>query len=196
MIRAFRFAGGAIFGVALIGGALVVAHLPGAPRTVAAAVITSLPTAEIAAADQPAPGASTTSADPSRDPAVDIARARALATLDQFLVERDLPGVTAASLLVTVPAPDLPEGLETVWMSRCRETNPGRFTCIVDDSPSTRRLRLGDRHAFSRDDIVDWKYVDGRDRIHGGYTIRAALPAMEANERAAIIPRLAPLPAG
>ena len=81
-------------------------------------------------------------------------------------------------------------------MGRCRETHPGRFTCIVDDSPQSRRLRLGDRHAFTRDAIADWKYTDADERIHGGYTIRATLPTMAADARAEIIPRLAPLPPG
>lgn len=188
MIRTLRFAGGAIFGSALIASMIVLVHLQGAPKTVAAAI--AVAPAPIEEETPPAPVFQ------DADPAMAVARSRSQATLDTFFIERDLPGVTEASLLVTVVAPDLDDGFENVWMSRCRETNPGRFTCIVDDSPLTRHLRLGDRHAFERDAIADWRYVDAVGRIHGGYSIRANLPTMEETERAAIIPRLAPLPPG
>lgn len=204
MINVLRFTGGALFGAALIGAAVSLFHLANSPATIAATVSVAPTTAELAASDKgpntdfdtaaappPAPDAA-----PATDPVVEVARQRARATLDHFFIERDLPGVTAASLLVTVEAPDLAAGWEDVWMGRCRETHPGRFTCIVDDSPQSRRLRLGDRHAFTRDAIADWKYTDANERIHGGYTIRATLPTMAADARAEIIPRLAPLPPG
>ena len=178
MRSVLRFLSGAVFGAALIVGviALGFAMRPAPDAEPAKAATTAKPSL------------------PARDPGLAAARLRAQETLSLFFAERDGPGVSAASLKVEVPAPDLAAKREHIWMSACRATGDESYACIVDDDPETRNLRLGDRYAFGREEISDWMYVDAKGKINGGFSIRAGLAMMDEAERAATIRRLAPLP--
>lgn len=76
--------------------------------------------------------------------------------------------------------------IEYLWIDQLKyeagDTDIGTFSGVVRDPPQLlNNVRAGTPHTVSEDQIVDWMYVL-RDRIVGGYTLKAR---MEANRRRA-----------
>jgi len=116
----------------------------------------------------------------------------ARSTFDQFWtrVSADKSGLDAISIKVGVPHST---GVEHLWMTGCKSADAQVFECIVSNEPVQVALKLGTPVSFERSAITDWMYrQDGK--IHGGYSIRAMLPTLPAQEAAEMTAMLAPLP--
>lgn len=126
------------------------------------------------------------------DKAMAAARDAARATFDQFWtrVQGDTTGLDAISIKVGIPHD---QGSEHLWMTGCQSADAQRFACTVSNDPVDVPLKLGARYSFDREMISDWMYrQDGK--INGGYSIRALLPTMPADQIEALTAMLAPLP--
>ena len=192
--RLFSFASGAVFGSALIVGALlyVVGDLD-APSIETAERIAggaqdfvSAPATASTQATAPAPRVQ------SGDPARDVARMRARDSFRHFIALAIKPGNQRVALQVELPAST--GGFERIWLSDCALGGPADFKCIVEEASSHPEVKVGDAYSAARADIADWMVEDDEGRIHGGFTLRASLRAMKEAQRSAIIGRLAPLP--
>lgn len=131
-------------------------------------------------------------AQPSEDEALIRARALARASFGDFWarVSRDRTGLDAVSVKVSIPHG---RGIEHLWMTGCKAHGAEAFECVVSNEPEHVKLRLGVRYRFPSDAISDWMYrQDGK--IHGGYSIRALLPTLPAEQAEVMKAMLAPLP--
>jgi len=129
---------------------------------------------------------------PSEDEALVRARALARASFGDFWtrVSQDRTGLDAISVKVSIPHG---RGVEHLWMTGCEAHGSDMFECAVSNEPQHVKLRLGVRYRFHGDAISDWMYrQDGK--IHGGYSLRALLPTMPAEQADVMKAMLAPLP--
>ncbi len=113
-------------------------------------------------------------------------------SFDQFWqrVSTDATGLDAISIKVAVPHQNGPEHL---WMTGCKSADAQAFNCFVSNKPVRVSLELGKQYSFERGAISDWMYrQDGK--IYGGYSIRALLPTLPADQAEAMTAMLAPLP--
>lgn len=124
----------------------------------------------------------------------EMARSQAAArtTFDAFWtrINADKTGLDAISIKVAVPHAG---GAEHLWMTGCKSANAQTFDCVVSNEAVDVPLKLGSRYSFERASISDWMYRQNG-KIHGGYSIRALLPTLPAQQAQAMTAMLAPLP--
>lgn len=125
------------------------------------------------------------------DPAMQQAIADARSTLPLFFEQSSDKDPSVSMLKVGVP---YAEGVEHIWMSYCRATQGSALACVFANDPQNIPYKLGDTYTFGLGDISDWMWFDEHGRIHGGYTIRAMLPKLPADQAAGLREQLAPLP--
>lgn len=108
------------------------------------------------------------------DPAMNAAFAKARASLDGFLKLEKNPPPQLSSFSVKVGIEQ--DGYtEFFWLSDLEETAQG-YSAIIDNQPErVHRVRMGQRYAFARDEIVDWTYRDSSGAAHGNFTACALL---------------------
>ncbi|SFK31481.1 YegJ family protein [Lysobacter sp. cf310] len=117
------------------------------------------------------------------DPAMEAAFAKARASLDGFLkLEKDPPPqLSAFSVKVGIEQDGY---TEFFWLSDLEETASG-YSAIIDNQPErVDRVRMGQRYAFARDEIVDWTYRDDQRQASLGNFTGCALLSHEPPEQA------------
>lgn len=122
------------------------------------------------------------------DPAMEVAFAKARASLDGFLKleKQPPPNLSAFSVKVGIEQDGY---TEFFWLSELDETARG-YSATIDNQPErVNRVRLGQRYEFAREEIVDWTYRDDeRKTTHGNFTACAML-THEPPEQAAAFKR-------
>lgn len=83
---------------------------------------------------------------------------------------------------------------ELMWINDV-SFDGAQFSGVLDSSPQVvTNVKRGDRGTVARDEVRDWLITDADGSLRGGYTIRAMLPSMDPEQRAAFTPLLRPLP--
>jgi uncharacterized protein YegJ (DUF2314 family) len=104
------------------------------------------------------------------DPRLAAARARAAATLDDFLAVAlsHRSGTSAHAVKIAIADGD---ETEVFWLNELRREANGRFSARINNTPEVvRTVAFGQRLEFGRGDIVDWAYTRNG-RIIGNHTI-------------------------
>ena len=130
--------------------------------------------------------------DPS-DPEMNEAIRQARLTLRVFFEK--LVNGEAESPSIKVAVPDGDDNAEHIWMSGLSLRDDKRLEATVANDPVyvTHLMKIGDRYAFTVDQISDWMYYRG-EMIHGAYTLRVMLPRMPEDQADGFRSVLAPLP--
>ena len=120
------------------------------------------------------------------NPAMAKAFARARRELDQFLKLAAAPAAHQRDFAVKVGLV-VGEETEYVWINEIKPKPGGKFVGVINNEVElTDKFKLGDSHTFAKSEIVDWTYIDTRERrMHGNYTLCALLtqePADQAEE--------------
>jgi uncharacterized protein YegJ (DUF2314 family) len=123
---------------------------------------------------------------PTDDPMMRVAFARARATLDDFLAKLAHPPAGTHHYAVKIGIQDAPEGgfmimgpgqrdrTEYFWIGDIEDDEDG-FTGFVHNDPvSVRNISMNQKIHFSRRDIADWTYFEGR-KMKGNFTACPAL---------------------
>ena len=96
--------------------------------------------------------------------------------LDQFLriAETRAPEHSGFALKVAIAQGS---DIEYFWVNNFQAKTEGKFEGEINNEPRTvRTVRLGQRYAFSRSQIVDWTYIDKQQRrMIGNFTLCALL---------------------
>lgn len=122
---------------------------------------------------------------PDSDPEMARAYAKARASLDEFLslMESKRPDLSDFSVKVGVK-----DGARTeyFWLDELSRTGDD-FTGTISNEPQfVEGVKIGQRYAFKRADIVDWMYVSGLGKMHGNFTACAMLTKEPAEQAAQI----------
>ena len=130
---------------------------------------------------------------PSEDATMNAAIADARAHLAVFEAELAAPHPDRRYVIKKgFPTPS--GGHEHMWLGDVRAVEGG-FEGRLDNEPrDVTDVRYGERYRVRRDEVSDWMIRDETPRIWGGYTIRAVLPTMPADQRQAVQAMLQPLP--
>jgi uncharacterized protein YegJ (DUF2314 family) len=119
--------------------------------------------------------------DPDMNAAMDAARA----TLPEFLTLVRGPRRDIKAFAIKVRITDGTH-VEYFWVTPFAEAS-GRFSGTIDNEPDTvKTVKSGDQITFTRDDIVDWTYLDGRG-MRGNYTLCASFKRRPRPEAEALI---------
>lgn len=115
------------------------------------------------------------------DAAMEAARAKARAGVDEFLTLAARPPAGAGKFAVKLAVRD-GEMVEYFWISGF--VNQGQFYVgLLDNTPRmVKTVKQGQAMTFRRDDIVDWMYVE-RGAIRGNFTACALLSKESPAER-------------
>jgi uncharacterized protein YegJ (DUF2314 family) len=109
------------------------------------------------------------------DEAMTRAFEKARASLDEFfrLAKSPKEGTEAYAIKVGVSDGD---NTEYFWVNQF-EVNGDEISGVLNNEPeSVKKYRMGERFTFSRDDVVDWTYMEpAARRMHGNYTACALL---------------------
>ena len=120
-------------------------------------------------------------------PMMKKAMARARRELDDFLALAESPADHLESFAVKVglPAPD--DQTEYVWINSFELQADGKYVGIINNELElTDQYELGDQYTFAKSQIVDWTYIDSRERkMYGNYTLCALLSQAPPDEAAA-----------
>lgn len=128
------------------------------------------------------------------NPEMNAAIRAARATLDDFLEDLANGMIPREGAAVKVAVPKSHgNAAEHLWMAQITRHGE-RFEASVDNEPvAVETLKIGDRYAFSRDQISDWNFwSDGA--LHGAYTLRVMLPRLSPDRADYYRNILVPLP--
>jgi uncharacterized protein YegJ (DUF2314 family) len=124
------------------------------------------------------------------DPAMAAAIHDARHTLSKFLALAKRPGPAMNGFAIKI-ALGADNGAEFFWIHPFAHVGQ-RFVGQISNTPRTVvDLKIGDTVAFSKNEIVDWMYMDAG-RIHGNYSARTILKSASPRDRAAFKRRLGP----
>lgn len=117
------------------------------------------------------------------DAGMEAAYKKAKDSLEGFLemVKTAPPNIKAASVKVRIR-----EGnhVEDFWVTPFRPESVGYGGFLQNEPATIRKYKLGDPIRFTRNDIVDWMYVDqSRKKVIGNYTGCALLAKGPSAER-------------
>ena len=145
-----------------------------------------------AAAPAPQPGSrSSVVGVPSDDPVMAQAIVKATASLPDFFKRLAQPGPGEDGFAVKIYYPTATGGGEHIWANNVTFDGTSVTATISNEPLHIPDVKLGQKVTVGVDRITDWMYILDR-KIHGGQTIRAVLPRMEAAEAAPLRAMLAP----
>jgi uncharacterized protein YegJ (DUF2314 family) len=118
-------------------------------------------------------------------PMMQKAMARARRELDGFLELAGSPPGHLESFAVKVGLPADDDQTEYVWINGFELQPDGKYLGVINNELElTDEYQLGDQYTFAKTEIVDWTYVDSRERkMYGNYTL-CALLSQESPEEA------------
>ncbi len=115
------------------------------------------------------------------DPKMQAAIEKARKSVNTFIQAMANPQPSQSQFMVKMAFRD-GKIVEHMWLSSVRY-NSGKFYGSIENYPDKlTTVKLGDSAEVKKDEISDWMYV-GDGRLVGGYTIRALLDSMPADER-------------
>ncbi len=119
------------------------------------------------------------------DPAMLAAFAKAKASLDDFLKKAQNPAPNTGNYFIKVGVTDGPD-IEYFWIGEFEQDN-NKFTGVINNQPRiVENVEAGDDYTFTKDEIVDWMYIDAKaKRMHGNFTLCAILSHEPAQQAAA-----------
>jgi uncharacterized protein YegJ (DUF2314 family) len=124
------------------------------------------------------------------EPAMRRAFQVARETLDTFLetAERGASNHTGFAVKVAISQGD---ETEYFWVNNFESKARGQFEGEINNEPRmVKSVRLGQRYAFSREQVVDWMYLDRSERrMVGNFTLCALLTQQSRREAEATIRR-------
>ena len=126
----------------------------------------------------------------------DIAKATAdaRATLNNVLERAATGGIPMEALQLKVAIPRESGRLEKLWVQGIVRLDETTLEGLLANEPhDLPDMKLGDRHRFSVDEIVDWLFVVNG-QMHGAYSLRVMLPVLPKEQADAFRAMLAPLP--
>lgn len=128
----------------------------------------------------------------SDDAVMEAAIAKARASLPGFLAKAAQADLSQGGWLVKWAHP-VPGGNEHIWVQLTRVAGP-RIQGVLANEPNNFAGHAGDPVEVPRAQVSDWSYMSDDGRLHGNYTTRVMLPALDAASRADLEAILAPLP--
>lgn len=119
------------------------------------------------------------------DPAMLAAFGKAKASLDDFLGKAKNPAPNTSSYFIKVGVKDGPD-IEYFWIGDFKNTG-NKFTGVINNQPRiVENVEAGDDYEFTKDEIVDWMYIDSNQRrVFGNFTLCAILSHEPAADAAA-----------
>jgi uncharacterized protein YegJ (DUF2314 family) len=124
------------------------------------------------------------------EPAMRRAFQVARETLEPFLetAKRGASNHTGFALKVAISQGD---DTEYFWVNNFQSKDGGQFEGEINNEPRmVKSVRLGQRYVFSRDQVVDWMYLDKSERrMVGNFTLCALLTKQSPRELEATIRR-------
>ena len=113
---------------------------------------------------------------PKLDPLMEQAFSLARSSLDQFLELARIPPPNLRGFALKVGIREEPDIVEYFWINDFAQ-NDDSFSGKINNRPLlVKNVRRGRAHAFRREDIVDWTYIDMETHtIHGNFTACALL---------------------
>jgi uncharacterized protein YegJ (DUF2314 family) len=110
------------------------------------------------------------------EPAMRRAFEVARSTLDEFLKTAQAQSATQEGFALKV-AVTQGKNTEYFWVTSFEARNDGHFEGEINNEPRmVKSVKLGQRYAFSRAQIVDWTYIDKTQRrMVGNFTLCALL---------------------
>jgi uncharacterized protein YegJ (DUF2314 family) len=121
---------------------------------------------------------------PDEDPAMAAAFKKARATLDDFLVLAKNPPPHLRTIAVKVGLRDKKE-TEYFWIVPFREESTGFAGRLNNEPRLVKTVKMGQEIRFTKQEIVDWMYVDTlKKKMEGNFTV-CALLTRESREEAA-----------
>jgi uncharacterized protein YegJ (DUF2314 family) len=122
------------------------------------------------------------------DPDMAAAMRKARDSLPDFFAMMRAPAPSVRGFSVKVGVRDGDER-EFFWIAPFRETGGDRFAGEINNTPrSVRNVRRGQTIAFTRDEIVDWLYIDGT-RMKGNFTMCPLLKNEPPSQAKAVLDR-------
>lgn len=119
------------------------------------------------------------------DPAMLAAFGKAKASLDDFLGKAKNPAPNTVSYFIKVGVKDGAD-IEYFWIGDFENTG-NKFTGVINNQPRiVENVEAGDDYEFTKDEIVDWMYMDtAKKRMFGNFTLCAILSHEPAQQAAA-----------
>lgn len=116
------------------------------------------------------------------DPAMTRAFEKARATLDDFLQLAQAPKQGTEGYALKVAVTD-GENTEYFWVGDF-EARGDELSGVLNNEPETvKKYKFGERFTFTRDQVVDWTYMEpATPRMHGNYTACALLTHEDPQE--------------
>jgi uncharacterized protein YegJ (DUF2314 family) len=110
------------------------------------------------------------------DPAMRGAFEKARASLDEFLKKAKAPSADTNNYALKVGIKDAQGNTEYFWIGDFVEKD-GRFTGVINNEPRVvKTVRSGQSYSFPRSHIVDWTYIDTKERrMYGNFTACALM---------------------
>ena len=130
---------------------------------------------------------------PSADAGMNAAIADAQKTLPGFLDCASAALPDGEWLVKWGRAVEGPTEREHIWVL-VSALAAGEITGTLANQPEEFDGQAGDVVTFPQAEVSDWMTYDAQGRIEGGYTIRAMLDQLPADQRDALEAQLAPLP--
>jgi uncharacterized protein YegJ (DUF2314 family) len=132
----------------------------------------------------PQPGEDKVMFMPDDAPMMRKAMLRAQRELDDFfrLAAKPPAGRDNFSIKVGLPLGDGEK--EYVRITEFKQLDDGRYRGVINNEVQlTDTFKLGEQYTFSRDEIVDWTYVDNmEEKMYGNYTLCALLSAQPGED--------------
>ena len=128
----------------------------------------------------------------SDDAVMEVAIAKARASLPRFLDQAAAADLSQGGWLVKWAHP-VPGGNEHIWVQLTRVA-ANRIEGVLANAPNGFAGAVGDPVTVPRSEVSDWSFTSDDGRLHGNYTTRVMLPALDAASRAELEAILAPLP--
>ncbi len=128
----------------------------------------------------------------SGDAIMEAAIAKARASLPEFLAKAEQADLSQGGWLVKWAHP-VPGGNEHIWVQLTHVAG-SRIEGVLANAPNGFAGNPGDPVMVPRPEVSDWSFTSDDGRLHGNYTTRVMLPALDAASRAELEAILAPLP--
>jgi len=109
---------------------------------------------------------------------------QARSTFDEFLARfrNPQPGDEAFNVKVRI---EDSHGVEHFWLAELKLDAEHYAGAIGNEPGIVKKVKLGQRYSFSRNDVSDWMYMS-HGKMQGNYTLRVILESMPKDEAEAL----------
>ena len=111
---------------------------------------------------------------------MELAITEARSTFDEFLIRFNNPQAGDEDFYVKVRVEDS-HGVEHFWVGDLKLDSEPYSGTIGNDPGVVKKVKLGEKYIFSRNEISDWMYISNG-KMQGNYTLRVELESMSPKE--------------